>query len=443
MSSVATQLESYDTKDGLKVIERFFTVPLDYSKPEGEKIRVFARSVIPKAKAKTAEEEAKLPYVVYLQGGPGFEIGLMGNSGYTKELHEKGYQTLWVDQRGTGLSTSLTPDTLPNHVKTDKEIAQYLKHFRADNIVRDCEFIRNELLGHKESPEDRKWSLMGQSFGGFCIITYLSFSSAGLKEVFITERVIKRNEVYYKKYPQDVKRVCIRASSSAPKLLTQSHFKVRNILAFLESHTVTLPNGGRLSPTRFQQLGLEFGMHGGIDRIHQIVFRAASDLDLIKKISYKTLQTIQQLQGLDGNPLKAPNWSASRTVQKHNCFSWSHIKVQDDSTAVYFVGEMIFPETFDDYANLRPWKGAAEILAEDDSWGPLYDLDQLARNDVKVSAVTYFNDMYVDFDFAQQTASVIKNTEQYITNQLVHDGIREDPADIMKTLFRLSERAFD
>lgn len=44
---------------------------------------------------------------------------------------------------------------------------------------------------------------------------------------------------------------------------------------------------------------------------------------------------------------------------------------------------------FDDYANLRPWKGAAEILARDTSWGPLYDLDQLSKNGVKVSAVTY------------------------------------------------------
>lgn len=55
----------------------------------------------------------------------------------------------------------------------------------------------------------------------------------------------------------------------------------------------------------------------------------------------------------------------------------------------------------------------------------------------------YFNDMYVDFTFAQQTASKIKNTEQYITNQLVHDGIREDPGDVMKKLFKLSKREFD
>ena len=48
--------------DGLKVIERFFNVPLDHAKPEGEKIRIFARHVIPKDKAKTPEEEAKLPF---------------------------------------------------------------------------------------------------------------------------------------------------------------------------------------------------------------------------------------------------------------------------------------------------------------------------------------------------------------------------------------------
>ena len=116
---------------------------------------------------------------------------------------------------------------------------------------------------------------------------------------------------------------------------------------------------------------------------------------------------------------------------------------------------------FDDYTNLRRWRGAAEILAKDETWNPLYDLEQLTKNEVKVSAVTcvsplryfescshsffnrYFNDMYVDFEFAQKTAAQIKNTEQYITNQLVHDGIREDSADVMKKLFKLSRREFD
>lgn len=52
------------------------------------------------------------------------------------------------------------------------------------------------------------------------------------------------------------------------------------------------------------------------------------------------------------------------------------------------VVRQIFPSMFDDYANLRPLKGVAEILANDDTWEPLYDLKQLSKNEVKVSAVT-------------------------------------------------------
>lgn len=48
----------------------------------------------------------------------------------------------------------------------------------------------------------------------------------------------------------------------------------------------------------------------------------------------------------------------------------------------------ILPDMFDDYSNLRPLKETAMILANDDSWGQLFDLDQLARNEVKVTCAT-------------------------------------------------------
>ena len=48
--------------------------------------------------------------------------------------------------------------------------------------------------------------------------------------------------------------------------------------------------------------------------------------------------------------------------------------------------------------------------------------------------------MYVDFDLAQETASKIKNTEQYITNQLEHDGVRKYSEDVMNALFKVSKR---
>ncbi|KAJ6589968.1 alpha/beta-hydrolase [Mycena vulgaris] len=452
--NTSEMLESYTNKDGIKVIERFFDLPLDYANPSGEKIRVFARNLIPKSKAKTVEEEQKLPYMLYLQGGPGFEIPLQSSSGFAGEIHEQGYQTLWLDQRGTGLSTHISPESLPARLVTDQDKADYLKHFRADSIVRDCEEIRKILIGDKPNPEDRKWTVMGQSFGGFCAITYLSFFPSGLKEVFLTgglapldespDRVYaslipilrKRNEIYYQKYPQDVKRV-------------------RNILAYLEENKVILPNGGQLTVSRWLQLGIQLGAAGGIDQIHQTVFRVTNDLELFGKLTFKTLSAIEAKYTFDGNPIyailheplycqgHAPKWSAARMVSKHPEFSWAHVKSLADTEPIYFYGEMVFPDVFDDFVNLRPLKGAAEILANDSSWGPLYDLEQLRKNEVKVTAATYFHDMYVEFGLAQETASIVKNTEQYITNQLFHDGIHADAKDVMKRLFQISKREYN
>ncbi|KAH7929089.1 hypothetical protein BV22DRAFT_1102664 [Leucogyrophana mollusca] len=427
--------ESYILKGSIKVIERFFSVPLDYATPNGEKIRVFVRNLVPldEVKESPGHGEADLPY--YVSGGPGFEI------------HKKGYQTLWLDQRGTGLSTPISISSFAG--KTDEEIARYLKHFRADNIVRDCEVVRKALLSGKEDGEARKWTIMGQSFGGFCATTYLSFYSEGLKEVFLTgglpplidhpdpayrrlfNRVAKRNVVYYEKYPRDVQRV-------------------RKILSHLDGNHVELPNGGQLTPSRWLQLGFDFGMHGGIDRVHQLVLRAATDLETSGSLSYGLLDAVQGKQAFDTNPIyailhepiycqgRAANWSASRILKEFPQFRWEEAKKQAEDTPVYFTGEMIFPDMFDDYINLRPLRGAAELLASDSNWGDLYDISQLARNKVKVNAATY-----VDFDLAQETAAAIANTEQYITNQNVHNGIRKDAQGIMNTLFDISKRLRD
>lgn len=146
--------------------------------------------------------------------------------------------------------------------------AKYLKSFRADNIVRDCESVRKALT--KDYPaEKQKWSVLGQSFGGFCCTTYLSMFPEGLREVFmcgglpplvdspdaVYEKLYlqlkKRNEAYYNKYPEDVDRV-------------------KKILALLQrfgNSTVRLPSEGSLSARRFQQLGLAFGSHGASKRI--------------------------------------------------------------------------------------------------------------------------------------------------------------------------------
>jgi pimeloyl-ACP methyl ester carboxylesterase len=140
-----------------------------------------------------------------------------------------------------------------------------MKSFRADSIVKDCEAVRKALTKDVEGGEEKKkWSVMGQSFGGFCAVTYLSFFPDGLREVFLFgglpplvknpddvyerlyKRVAKRNEAYYRKYPEDVERV-----KAIVKLLQR----------FGDS-TVRTPSGGSLSARRFQQLGILFGGHG-------------------------------------------------------------------------------------------------------------------------------------------------------------------------------------
>ncbi len=61
-----------------------------------------------------------------------------------------------------------------------KKQAGYLQHFGADNNVNDAEFIRNKMIG------DKPWSILGQSFGGFCALNYLSFHASGLKDALST-----------------------------------------------------------------------------------------------------------------------------------------------------------------------------------------------------------------------------------------------------------------
>ena len=152
--------------------EHEFELPLDHGQSGGPTITVFAREVV-----LPAREHDELPWLVYLQGGPGFEaprlLKLIDETWWDRALAD--YRLLLLDQRGTGRSTPV--DALPE--VSPQEQADYLTHFRADSIVRDAEAIRREL-------GVEKWSVLGQSFGGFCVVTYLSQAPEGLSEAFVT-----------------------------------------------------------------------------------------------------------------------------------------------------------------------------------------------------------------------------------------------------------------
>ena len=84
-----------------------------------------------------------------------------------------------MDQRGTGLSAPITPRVLEALGGADAQAA-YLAHFRADAIVRDAERVRAALVP-RSGHDGGRWTLLGQSFGGFCAATYLAHAPAGAR----------------------------------------------------------------------------------------------------------------------------------------------------------------------------------------------------------------------------------------------------------------------
>lgn len=134
---------------------------MDYAFPDKGTIQLFARSVVKSEKPaveKTEDEKKKakqLPWLVYLQGGPGFGCSPPQDSPLTNTILDRGYELLYLDQRGTGLSSPITADTLALRGSSESQ-AEYLKFFRADSIVKDCEAVRRALTA--DYPDNlKKW----------------------------------------------------------------------------------------------------------------------------------------------------------------------------------------------------------------------------------------------------------------------------------------------
>ena len=89
------------TTRGLVLVEHEFDVPLDHDRPDGERIVVFAREV--------ADPDGRdRPFLVFLQGGPGFEADRPTRHPSAPGWLDRAlrdFRVLMLDQRGTGRST--------------------------------------------------------------------------------------------------------------------------------------------------------------------------------------------------------------------------------------------------------------------------------------------------------------------------------------------------
>jgi pimeloyl-ACP methyl ester carboxylesterase len=393
---------------GLVVGEHELEVPLDHGAPGGERITVFAREV--------ADPDGRdRPFLVFFQGGPGFEASRPGRSPSTPGWLDRAlseFRVLMLDQRGTGRSSPVGADAS----------AERLTHFRADSIVRDAEHVRRAL-------GVERWSVLGQSYGGLCVLSYLSLAPEGLREAFVTgglpplgpriddvyratyARTIERCRRYYERYPED-------------------RGRVRGIVERLAAEDVRLPSGDRLSARRFRRLGAMLGMSDGAEALHYIVELPFGSLAF--------LHDVEQAETFARNPIYAvlheacwadggaTRWSAERLLPPEYA-----------ERPELLTGEHIYPWLFEDVGGLAPLREAADALAHRE-WPRLYDPDRLAANEVPAAAAIYAEDMYVERRFSEETAAHVRGLRPWVTNEYEHNGLRADGERILGRLIGLA-----
>lgn len=432
-----TQLATYIIP-GLAIEEHSIDVPLDWAgktpgkQVAGKSIKLFYRVVC-------APEHIHddLPLLVFFQGGPGGAGPRPLNATTEGWIAEaiKHFRVILPDQRGTGRSNRVDASVM---MRISKDVGgaeataqqvNYLRKFLADSIIRDFEHLRlTEFNG-------RKWTILGQSYGGFLTLSYLSFFSAGVAAAFTTggiphvpadatevyehtfPRMLTRSEEYYQRYPQDQERV----SALADRLAHES---------------VSLPNGDPLTVERLQRLGVGFGMKPGYEKVHWILDEAFVDGDgsvskdsplsdefltdvMNATSSHPLYWPLQEFIYADGELKEPIRWAGQRVRERYQQFS-------TDARPLIFTGEVMFPWMFEQEQALQPFKPAMDVLMESTMFGTVYDAAQLERNDVPLHSAVYFNDLYVDSGLQLDTLSRVGNAKAWVTSEFEHDGVHGD-----------------
>lgn len=429
---------------GLVITEHHFLAPLDHAHPNGQKIQIFGRLL---RTEEDGDNEVQKPLLVFLQGGPGFCAPRPSSNSGWLGFALKTYSVLMLDERGTGRSTPVTARTL-SRVGDAAAQADYLKLFRSDSIVQDCELVRRDLIGSE------KWSVLGQSYGGFCAVHYLCAAPEGLAQVLLTGGIpplnataldvyrktfassARRNDEFYKRYPAD-----------------QSI--VQRIAERLDQGDVYLPSGDLLTVRRFQTLGILLGASDGFEELHYLLEHAFVEGEhgmgpaagpYGDELSLIFLRGFENALNYDTNPIYsvlheacytqafASKWSAEAVRPEWDAFAW---KGAGQTSPLYLTGEMIFPWFFDEIGALKPLKEAAQLLAGSADWPVLYDQQALEANQVPVAAAVYTGDMYVDYELCLQTAASIQGIQLWCTSDHEHNGLRAEGELVLGKLLEL------
>src|SRR5581483_1879586 len=148
------------------------------------------------------------------------------------------------------------------------------------------------------------WRVLGQSFGGFCALTYLSFAPQGLAGVMIAGGLpglsATADEVYREAYPR-----AIAANDRFFAEYPADRKLARQVLDHLSDVDTRLPGGERLTPHRFQMLGITLGTKGSYYTIHDLLETAFIESNGRTVLSDSFLRGVDAVVSMASSPLYA------------------------------------------------------------------------------------------------------------------------------------------
>lgn len=381
-----------------------------------------ARTIDVHASVVTRDDGEALPLLVFLQGGPGSEAPRalrVPSSPSWLEAALRHHRVVMLDQRGTGKSSPVRDEDLERG--TDA-VVEHLTHLRADSIVRDAEAMRQHLGA-------RTWNTLGQSFGGFTTMAYLSTDAASLDRVYFTGGLsgigLPAEEVYALTY--DKMRT---ASQRHYRRFPEHRDAIRRLVDLAAAGAIVLPDREVVSVSRIRSLGMLLGSDDGWQTLWSLLDQDPSTNafrhDLAAALPYRgrnpLYYVLHESSYADG---VVTNWAAERAEP-------------DDFTAdpTLLTGEHVRREWSETVPAFQPWQEVADALAQV-AWPKLYDAVAIAASGVGGAAAVYHNDLFVPVEHSLATADLMPGVAVRVTSEHEHSGLRT--GDVLTQLIDMAE----